>query len=102
MTMFTDDLGCHVARRATNIPRVILFDASCDPQISKSAVTIGFKDDVFGFYVAVEDATHVEVVQGFDYAGYDEADRSLVEFYLIVFVAAGDVVAQIASGHQLH
>jgi hypothetical protein len=59
------DLRCHIGRRATAIILDFGVDRFADAHIGDAHVPLRIDYEVFGFYVAVQDAVLVQVLQGY-------------------------------------
>jgi hypothetical protein len=97
MVLAIDDFGSHVARSARRVLIVVRRKYASHPQISQAKVSLGVKNQILRFNVAVDDVILMQILQAQYDAAYKEFDDVLRELLI-----ATNLKPQISAGHIIH
>lgn len=92
-----ENLGRHVARCSTCIFGVVFAPGPGNTEIGNSDVPMFVHDDVFGFYVSVDNLVLVDVLEAKDEASDKKLGQGLAEA-----ITRAEVVAQFAPREVVH
>ncbi len=90
-------LRCHVARSTAGVLVILLFELSANPEVSDPEVSLGIKDYIFWFDVAMNYLISVEVFEG-----YDEISEEELGLYLCESASASDMITEVSAVYVVH